>query len=816
MEKGEEKSWEKERVSEKNEEKVIDIQSIKLKLAEIQTILQKRELWPYQKLNLEDFRRKFFPKFAETEVKNYFNLSPEELIAAIENKLKATDALLRPFEEKKQALELQKGLLDFFSIFLPDKLGQCQNILYKTPMEIKNDFLSKSNLKLATKHGFTPEKVSELIASWQNLRYMGGGSEALSPLSLCSFLGSPQFLEEKRASLSNAVEQISPGMEKISKDYELWAFVKEKIDEEKKVMTFGPTSIKKILESLNSTYRLSLNGKITKEQSLDVINQVENILFQVTTLDQEKDKRLLTDKDRENIGNLIKRIQEKQELFFYIAEISSVFKKGEELAPTQKETLQIIIRIIDLLPNNTEEAKQLEEIKETFGIVYEPLGTLLEADDLPVSSKMGLELLKQVNDKIAWWIVNRIAEEKKPGLENILEIFNGIPPLLGLSVAKLIKSERVKINLEKLKACLTKHFSKSGIFELYKELIEEKGDELTVSDELIIPRKDPQMGLPPIFKQIKFKFMSLLETTIYNNRPLFNVLEANKIVPNNIIELFLTATEEILIKIIESRRKLHELIGVDENEYEVQLLTITRKTESGKTKEITSLKLTPLMNSFFDAFLKIIQELEQTQLGEEALLFQFKNVIEKIWMDSLVIKKKIEPQEEIEVSSSRVSAMTAMLEGGKPPAGPGGPPIGPLKGPPSGPPVGPPTGPPKGLPSGPPVGPPTGPPKGPTTGPPSEFPPVPPKEPKIIDEKEKARIESIRKTISEAEALLKTYIEKPEQIPKSELVMAFKLLAKIHNLNIEVADPVEIQEIMQILEALRLKSEIFPNLERIL
>ncbi|MHA1894411.1 MAG: hypothetical protein ACTSX4_07925, partial [Candidatus Helarchaeota archaeon] len=77
-----------------------------------------------------------------------------------------------------------------------------------------------------------------------------------------------------------------------------------------------------------------------------------------------------------------------------------------------------------------------------------------------------------------------------------------------------------------------------------------------------------------------------------------------------------------------------------------------------------------------------------------------------------------------------------------------------------------------------------------------------------INEKEKEKIVMIKKTIAEVEELLESYTEEPDKFSPEELKHAFKLLAKVHKLNLEKVEPKEIREVITLAEELKMKRDI--------
>ncbi|MHA1800006.1 MAG: hypothetical protein ACTSVY_16275 [Candidatus Helarchaeota archaeon] len=841
-------------------ENLDNLEKIKKSLLEIKSLLHKDEvIWPYQKLTIKEFTKKFFPQSLEKDAHKYFKLKPEKFMMAIENQLKAIDAFLRPLESRFNALDFQSKLFNFFSIYSPKKLNQCQKILKKTPRAIREDFFSDKTLKMASKLGFNQKQVAELMSTWLNMRYYGAMSMGLSPRFLSPFLNTPKSLEEKKESIKKAMEKVRPEIEKKWNEYDQAIFVKEKLDEERKLMTFGPESIKKIISSLEMTYFYSVTGKISKKESLEITHLAQEIVNDALIIGKKEKKTFVNEEKRKEIANLIEKINSKPELFFTIAQTTNFIRKGKRLNEIQEKTLQKIIKLGDLLPDNTEEALKHDQIKKSFGIIFEPLENLLHVEDLEHKEKKkkkktkkeeltGLELLKDAIEGIAKWILKRIIEEKKQGLENILKLFNGIPPILGSNIVKIIFSKKMKVNKEQLKEYFIEYLSHDGIYEIYSELSAgeaEKTKEIEVASEIIIPPQ-PDQRLAPILKQIKFEFMKFLETKTIKKQPIFDKLEAHKIIPNNVVETLLETTQDMLIDIINknAENKLHEIIKVDKKEYEVKLKTI-------------SLKLKLLMKRFDESLINIIEKLEVYKLNENTLLSEFKGKIQEIWINSLITKKKIEQQD---ISTSSVSAIAAKLMGRKPAE---------FKGPPKGTPAKlpaklPPSKVPAKLPSK--LPPSKVPAKLPSKLPPSKVPAklpakLPPSKvpaktmtevsqnssfphfqniksiasPELTDvmidtikafpsllqdttrperqiveinEKEKEKIVMIKKTIAEVEELLESYTEEPDKFSPEELKHAFKLLAKVHKLNLEKVEPKEIREVITLAEELKMKRDI--------
>ncbi|MFX0136444.1 MAG: hypothetical protein ACFFDN_22580, partial [Candidatus Hodarchaeota archaeon] len=855
---------------------------------------------PYQKLNLNKFTSKFFPQFTTQEAKKYYKLKPEKLILVTESKLKSIAAVLKPLDDRQRALEFQKDLFEFFSIYSPKKLKKCQKILKKTPRGIREEFFSEDTLKLAKKKSdFTQKHISELMQLWLNMRYFGAMSMGLCPQFLIPFLNTQKTLTNKIGSIQKALDSITPEIETKSDEYKNWVFTKTLIDNERKMMTFGPESLKIIINCLNSTYFLSVSGEISKAEAEDIIKLVKEIIKEVKVIEDKENKKFISEENEKAIDELLEKIHSKPKFFFIVAQITNTLIKDKDLNPEQKKTLLNLINVTELLPENSKDALENDELKRIFGIVFEPLENLLKVEDLKVESKAtpahieDLKLLNESMEKIALWIIHRIIEEKKPGLNNILDIFDGIPTILGNNIVKFITTKKVKLNLDKFKECIIEHLSRNGIYEIYSGISADKKEKITeleVADEIIIP-PEADMRLAPINKQIKFEFMKFLEIEKLEKKPLFNVLETSKIIPMNLVDMLLNTSQDLLVNIINSNAKneLHKIINADRREYEVKLKTL-------------SLKLKPLMQKFDDALISVLKALKiGKQLHENVLLSEFKSKIEKIWINSLISKKKIVIEEK-DISTSKVSDIAAKLEA-KIPKSFQGPPSAPQGAPPKGPPSKLPAVPFKGPPSklspvpskGPPLKLPPVPSKGPPSklpvplkGPPSKLPSIPSKSPppklasipskvpssqlplvpskkaplkispeiskplqsKImsssplelneetraiiqkdlpevmidtleelheieptktyieVDEEEKKKIFVMQKTIQEVEDLLESYTEEVDKFSPNEIKGAFKLLARVHKVDIENVTPKEIREIITLAEELKVKRDV--------
>ncbi len=77
-----------------------------------------------------------------------------------------------------------------------------------------------------------------------------------------------------------------------------------------------------------------------------------------------------------------------------------------------------------------------------------------------------------------------------------------------------------------------------------------------------------------------------------------------------------------------------------------------------------------------------------------------------------------------------------------------------------------------------------------------------------VDEEEKKKILVMRKTIQEVEDLLESYTEEVDKFSPNEIKGAFKLLARVHKVDIENVTPKEIREIITLAEELKVKRDI--------
>ncbi|MHA1651055.1 MAG: hypothetical protein ACTSYB_12740, partial [Candidatus Helarchaeota archaeon] len=98
-------------------------------------------------------------------------------------------------------------------------------------------------------------------------------------------------------------------------------------------------------------------------------------------------------------------------------------------------------------------------------------------------------------------------------------------------------------------------------------------------------------------------------------------------------------------------QKLHTLMNLNPDEYEVKLKTL-------------NLKLSSLMKNISKALEKVIlTELDKKEFKKENIFENFSKEIKEIWIKNLINVKKIEPKV-TEITTNKVSALAAKLEGG--------------------------------------------------------------------------------------------------------------------------------------------------------
>jgi len=78
----------------------------------------------------------------------------------------------------------------------------------------------------------------------------------------------------------------------------------------------------------------------------------------------------------------------------------------------------------------------------------------------------------------------------------------------------------------------------------------------------------------------------------------------------------------------------------------------------------------------------------------------------------------------------------------------------------------------------------------------------------FIDDKKKSKVETIKKAIAEVESLLEEYTEDIDKFSPKEIKSAFKLLSRIHKINIENVTPHEVREVISLAEELKIKRDI--------
>ncbi|MHA1275907.1 MAG: hypothetical protein ACTSQ8_01840 [Candidatus Helarchaeota archaeon] len=654
-------------------EAVDEIRKLSSVLDQVRGILQKdTAIWPYQQMDIHEFMRKFFPDASSAkDVEKYKNLNPPKLIQAIENKLRTIDAILKPLEDRLKALEFQHRLLSYFAIYSPKKLKDCQKILNKTPRGIREGFTSEKNLELASNKGFSQKAVAEIMTLWLNMRYYGALSCGLSPKFLLRSVKDVASLRTKLQTIEATIQNIQPKVEDKHNEYSIWVFKKQRIDEERKLMTFGPENVQTLETVLQSIHRLSLAGEITQNEAMDLVNKAKYIIEEAIKLGAIEKKTLISKEKQEKLTKIIQELYEKPKLFFIIAQITNFIQNGRTLTKDHLDALQKIDTVINMLPETTAEVLENETLVENLRIIFEPLKlSKIEHPKPPkrlkkkrkrAAKKSGvkkteeIELLKEIFDQTAKWVLTRIIAEKKAGLENLIKIFRGIPIGLGTHIAHLVMNKTVKIKIDSLKDCLISYLGNSGVYELYTQLGKayQQEAEIEVADEIAIPPQADQR-LAPIQKQLKFEFMKYMETAKIGKTPLFNILETQQIPPIKFVDLLLEESQQILVNIINynADHKLHELMELKPDEFEVRLKTL-------------NMKLSSFMKDVSTVFERIIsKELQKKKFHQQHVFKTFGENIKEIWIKNLIRVKKIEPKEEPEIATSKVSALAAKLEGG--------------------------------------------------------------------------------------------------------------------------------------------------------
>ncbi len=651
-------------------------------LQQVGALLEKDSIvWPYQKMNTIEFMRKYFPDAdSAKEIEKFKKLTPEKFLQVIENKLRTIDAILGPLEDRMKALEFQHRLLSFFAIFSPRKLKECQKILNRTPRGIREGFTSEKVLELASKKGFSQKQVAEIMALWLNMRYYGALSCGLSPKFLLNSVKDANALRNKLETIERTLQNLEPKVESKREEYSNWVLKKQYIDEERKLMTFGPESIQTLETVLNTVYQESTRGELTQAEAMELVNKADKIIKTAIELGKSEKKTFISKEKLEKLNHIIKELKEKPKLFFIIAQISNLLEKKKPLKQEHISTLQKIVSVVELLPETTEEAVNNQDLKKNLQLIFEPLKyTPIEKKQIKKKSKKirksrrgskkrqtekekegivelqnEIDILKKIFDETSKWFLERVIEEKKEGLENLIEIFNGIPIGLGTYVAHLVMNRSIKINIDKFKECLIGYLGKTGVYELYSQLGKgfKEEIEIEVADEIAIPPKADQR-LAPIQKQIKFEFMKYMETAKLKKVPLFNILESYQIPPIHLVDLLLETSQNTLVNIINlnADQKLHTLMNLNPDEYEVKLKTL-------------NLKLSSLMKNISKALEKVIlTELDKKEFKKENIFENFSKEIKEIWIKNLINVKKIEPKV-TEITTNKVSALAAKLEGG--------------------------------------------------------------------------------------------------------------------------------------------------------
>ncbi|MHA1265641.1 MAG: hypothetical protein ACTSRS_10445 [Candidatus Helarchaeota archaeon] len=647
-----------------------EIKQLSSELQKVEMLIKQEDItWPYQRMDLEAFIRNYFPEAdsATTIEKKFKQLSPEKFLQVIDNKLRSIDAILAPLEDRMRALEFQQRLLRYFNIFTPKKLKECRKILQRTPRGIREGFVSEKNLELAIKKGFTQKSVAELMNLWLNMRYYGALSFALSPKFLLHFLDDVDSLKSKLKNIEDTLSKLAPKVEEKQSEYSQWIRKKQRLDEERRKMTFGPENVQTLEEVLEKIHHLSVAGEITQHQAMEIVDKAKAIIEEAGKVGLREKKTLISKEKREKLKQRIKNISEKPYLFFIIAQISNLLQKGEQLQETHLNTLQKIQQVIRLLPETTKEALENEDLKKNLQIIFEPLKLVTlrsgrqskrRKKKKQVKTKIdsiiaNYEVFEQVFEDTSKWYIDRVKQEGKAGLENLLEIFNGIPLGLGTFIAKRIANKRSKIDSNKFRDWLIGFLSRRGVYELYSQLGKKPKTEaeIEVAHEIIIPPKADQR-LAPLQKQIKFEFMRYLETAKINNIPIFNLLEMHQIPPIKFVETFLEQSQQTLVNIIEanSAHQLHTIVKLDPREYTVKLKTL-------------NLKLKTFMKQIGKIFENVISpEVTNKQWDEIKILTKFRKEIEQSWITNLISIKKIEIRVE-KITTSKVSALAAKLEG---------------------------------------------------------------------------------------------------------------------------------------------------------
>ncbi|MHA1230209.1 MAG: hypothetical protein ACTSPQ_06140 [Candidatus Helarchaeota archaeon] len=290
------------------------IREIDNELEKILNILKKEDIkWPYQKVSLNEFNRVYFPHIDDVdELKKYHSLKPQQLITVVENKLRTINSMLKPLEENLKALKFQYQLFNLFSIFEPN---QCIKILKKTPRGIREDFTNDKSLELASIHNINQKQVAEIMNLWLNMRYYGALACSLSPKFIIPVIQNKK-LKERIESIKKNIEKSEPDLLNRHNLYKNWIYTKQKLDEERKLMSFGPENVQVLEDSLNKLYELVINGEVNRDHALKIIHLIDEILIAIENESKKKKKSLIPKDKRENINKLKELIKNKPKEFF--------------------------------------------------------------------------------------------------------------------------------------------------------------------------------------------------------------------------------------------------------------------------------------------------------------------------------------------------------------------------------------------------------------------------------------------------------------------------------------------------------------------
>ncbi|MHA1696616.1 MAG: hypothetical protein ACTSUG_15235 [Candidatus Helarchaeota archaeon] len=636
-----------------------NIDELEKELEKILNILKKEKVeWPYQKVGLNEFNRNYFPFIEDLdELKKFHSFQPNQLIAVVENKLRTVNSLLKPLETNLKALRFQYQLLNLFSIYNPE---ECIEILKKTPKGIREGFTSEKSLELAALNNINQKQVAEIMNLWLNMRYYGALSCSLSPKFMIPTIKEGK-LKEKINSIKSTIEKSEPDLENRHKMYNEWVFAKQKLDEERKLMSFGPESVQIIEDSLNAILHLSKRGEINRDQINKVLNLIDAILTQIEEESKKENKILIPKDKKEKLIELKGYIKNKPNEFFEIAQIVNAIVRNQALNDKQVQFLKAIIEKLENLPENLTDLSQNPTLIDYLKNIFEPLEDL-DIEKLIEKSKskkkgklpskiIGYKLLEQIINLFSVWITEKITN-KKDEMKKFFEIFSGVPLVLINKIAELINKKEKDFDIDEFKSNLISFLAFSGIYELYNKIGFEKKveEEIEVSNEILIPPQ-PDQRLAPIQKQIKFEFMKFMETAEFENEPIFDFLESKRIPPILIVDSFIEASEKILIDIINlnSKNALYKLVNLNKDEYEVKLKTL-------------KLKLQLLLGDCEKELINLLKNLKiKKKIKTKTLLKQYKEKIREIWIKKLIVSKKIEIKPPEEIGTKKVSEIAAKL-----------------------------------------------------------------------------------------------------------------------------------------------------------